>query len=113
MDTSAVLDGLVDLGQDDWIALWMIVEDVEAELNPGTDDETLELTITLVRGLLDRGFLAGDSPIESAVRFHAWPDQHADSITEHIRRQWREREGAPGWGDSPWFAMPAGAPRHG
>ena len=111
MDASEVLDGLVEFGKQDWLALWMIVEDVEAELEPDDDDETLELTVTLVTRLLHRGFLAGDSPVHSVMRFNAWPNQDPRAIGEYIRLEWKKRGGPPGWGDGPWFAVrlcPAG-----
>jgi hypothetical protein len=112
MDPAAVLDGLVELGSDDWVALWMIVDDVKDELDPDSDEQTLELTIMLVRRLLERGLLAGDAPVNSALRFNAWPNQQPSIVEEHIRRQWRERAGSPDWGDSPWFAMPIRTGRH-
>ena len=68
MDAAAVLEGLVSFAEADWIALWMIVDDVEAELSPDDDEETLEITLTLVEGLVQRGLVAGDSPIADGVR---------------------------------------------
>lgn len=112
MDISGVLDDLVSLGASDWIALWMIVEDVDAGLEPDSEEETLELTIALVRGLLQRGFLAGDSPAESAVRFNAWSNQEPRVIGDYIRRNWKKRGGPPGWGDAPWFAIRLSARGH-
>jgi hypothetical protein len=111
MDLAELLDELVNFGQHDWIALWMIVDDIESELNPDDHEEALELTLALVEGLLDRGLLAGDSPVKSTATFNAWSSQQPSFVTEHIRRQWRERSGPPDWGDSPWFAMPARARR--
>lgn len=113
MDAAAVLDGLVSLGEADWIALWMIVNDVEAELGPDDDEATLEITVTLVEGLLERGLLAGDSPVSGdGVHFTAWSNQDPSAIGRYIRREWTARGGPPGWGDGPWFATPAMAQRH-
>lgn len=112
MDASELLDELVEFGKQDWLALWMIVQDVEAELEPDDDEETVELTIALVSRLLGRGFLAGDSPLHSAVDFIAWPNQDARAIGEHIRREWKKRGGPPGWGDGPWFALRLSPPGH-
>jgi hypothetical protein len=112
MDTAAVLEGLVSFAEADWIALWMIVDDVEAELSPDDDEETLEITLTLVKGLVERGLLAGDSPVASGRHFTVWSNQDPSAIGRYIRRQWTERGGPPGWGDGPWFATPALARRH-
>ncbi|HVJ22906.1 MAG TPA: hypothetical protein VM756_03105 [Burkholderiales bacterium] len=105
MDAAKVLDGLVSLANADWIALWMIVDDVETQLCPDDDEETLEITVTLVEGLLARGLLAGDPPVTGdEVCFSAWPNQEPGAVGEYIRREWKRRGGPPGWGDAPWFA---------
>ena len=104
MDAAAVLEGLVSFAEADWVALWMIVDDVEAELSPDDDEETLEITLSLVEGLVQRGLVAGDSPVAGGVHFTAWPNQDPSAIQEYIRREWAERGGPPGWGDGPWFA---------
>jgi hypothetical protein len=113
MDTAAVLDGLVRLAKADWIALWMIVDDVEAQLSPADDEETLEAAVTVVEGLLARGLLAGDSPVMgNEVCFSAWPNQEPSAVGEYIRREWKRRGGPPDWGDAPWFAARPSAPSH-
>ena len=112
MDAAKILEGLVSFAEADWVALWMIVDDVEAELNPDDDEETLEITLNLVEGLVQRGLVAGDSPVAGGRRFAAWPNQDPRAIGEYIRREWVERGGPPGWGDGPWFVTPAMAQRH-
>ena len=112
MDAAAVLEGLVSFAEADWIALWMIVDDVEAELSPDDDEETLEITLTLVEGLVQRGLVAGDSPVADGVHFTAWSNQDPSAIGEYIRREWAERGGPPGWGDGPWLATPVMALRN-
>jgi hypothetical protein len=112
MDAATVVEGLVSFAEADWLALWMIVDDVEAELNPDDDEETLEITLTLVEGLVQRGLVAGDSPVAVGRHFAAWPNQDPSAIGEYIRREWAERGGPPGWGDGPWFATAAMAQRH-
>lgn len=112
MDVAEVLDELVSFGQCDWVALWMIVDDVESELDPDDDAATLELTLVLAEGLLRRGFLAGDAPIESAACFNAWPNQEPTAVREYIRCEWSRRGGPPGWGEGPWFAALRCAPGH-
>jgi hypothetical protein len=82
MHAAELLDELVNFGQCEWIPLWMIVDDIESELNPDDHEATLELTVALAEGLLKRGFLAGDAPVRSAVRFNAWADQQPGAHTE-------------------------------
>jgi hypothetical protein len=105
MDTETILDGLLQLGEDDWIALWMIAGDVEELLGIDDPNENLEITVGLVRALLKWGFRAGDSPVRnSAVHFRPWSNQDADFIVDFIRREWVRRGDLPTWGDCPWFA---------
>jgi hypothetical protein len=106
MNIDAVLEGLVQAGEDDWLALWMIAQDVEELLGIEDPDENLKVTITLVKELLKRGFRAGESPLVSTTHFVAWTDQRPDSVGSLIQKQWKQRGTLPNWGDSPWFAAP-------
>ena len=103
MSIDAVLEGLVQLGEDDWIALWMISQDVEELLGVEDPNENLEVTITVVKALLERGFRAGESPAVSTLHFVPWTDQDPEKVCDLIRRQWLHRGTLPAWGDSPWF----------
>lgn len=62
MDKQKLVDNLFACAQDDWLALWMIAADVEAELELDDPDQTREVTVEFVRELLKRGLIAGDSP---------------------------------------------------
>ena len=105
MDTKAVLQGLLSFAEDDWIGLWVIANDVEELLGISDPMENLEVTVGLVKDLLQCGLRAGDSPAaSSAVHFKAWPDQNPKVIVDCIRREWMQRRALPSWGDGPWFA---------
>jgi hypothetical protein len=106
MNIDAVLEGLVQFGEDDWIPLWVIAQDVEELLDIDDPNQNLEMTVALVKALLRRGFRAGESPLHSAVHFIEWPDQDPESVTYLIRREWKQRGTLPGWGDCPWFCAP-------
>jgi hypothetical protein len=106
MNIDAVLDGLVQFGEDDWLPLWVIAQDVEELLDIEDPKQNLEVTITLVRELLKRGFRAGEPPLISAVDFLVWPDQDPETVTSLIRREWMHRGTLPGWGTGPWFCAP-------
>jgi hypothetical protein len=106
MNIDAVLESLVGFAENDWIGLWLIVADVADELAVGDSQAQLEATVAVVRGLLRRGFLAGESPVRSSVHFVAWPDQDPDAVVDLIRRQWAGNADYPAWGDCPWFAAP-------
>jgi hypothetical protein len=106
MDINEALDGLVHFGQDDWIPLWVVVQDAEDLVGVEDEDQILETTIALARGLLQHGFRAGDGPIGSAVRFQAWTNQSPEFVADFIRQEWARRDDFPDWGDGPWFALP-------
>lgn len=109
MNTHAVLNGLLDFGEDDWIPLWVIADDVEELLGIDDPDQNLEITVVLVKELLQRGFRAGYSPVRnSGVHFQAWSNQDPDVVVDFIRQEWAERDDLPSWGDCPWFAAPSG-----
>jgi len=102
MNRDAVLEGLLDFAEDNWLPLWVIVQDVQELLDIDEPQEVLETTAALAKELLKRGLLAGGSPVDSA-RFRAWPNQDPDFVADCIRREWRQRGGLPEWGDGPWF----------
>lgn len=106
MNIEEIVDGLASYGEDDWIALWIIVDDVAEGLGLEDSQAQLEATLVVVKELLRRGFLAGESPAHSGVHFMAWPDQSPDTVAGLIRRQWLGKPDYPDWGDGPWFAAP-------
>jgi len=105
MNIDAVVERLMSFAEDDWIGLWVICCDVEDELGAEEPERNLELTLIVVRELLKRGLIAGDSPVHSnAAHFNAWPVQDPELIADLIRQEWSRRGGFPEWGDGPWFA---------
>ena len=73
--------------KEDWVGLWEVVSSLE-ELS--LDEATLrERTLKVVRALLDRGLIAGDS-IYSVHPFRPWPDQRPEAIISgYARSGWR------------------------
>jgi hypothetical protein len=109
MDLDAILEEWLCF--EDWIGLWMLFDDVAQHLDADDPSEVLEPLLTLVRGLLEHGFLAGDSPAHNdGVHFRPWPNQDPEAVVGFICRQW-PRDDFPSWGDGPWFALPRGS-RH-
>jgi hypothetical protein len=105
MNIEAVLEQLAGWCEDDWIGLWLVVAHVAEDLSIEDPDEQLKVTLVLVRELLKRGVLAGDSPARSA-RFVPWPDQDPDAVAAFIQQEWLRNDEYPSWGDGPWFAAP-------
>jgi hypothetical protein len=105
MEIDAIIEGLASFAEDDWIGLWFISSDVEDQLGIDDPEKNLEWTLIIVRELLKRGLIAGDSPQESGARFNPWRSQDPDLIAQYIRREWARRGGPPAWGDAPWLAL--------
>jgi hypothetical protein len=107
MNIESVLEELAACGADDWIGLWLIVAHVAEDLEVEDAQKQLEVTLTLVKELLKRGFRAGDSPVQNGgVHFIPWTDQDPDQVAAFIEQQWRRNDEFPSWGDAPWFAAP-------
>lgn len=85
MNIDAVLEGLMQFAEDDWLPLWVIAQDVDELLGIENPNENLEVTVTLVKELMRRGLRAGESPHLSAVHFVAWPDQDPETVTALIQ----------------------------
>jgi hypothetical protein len=103
MDIEEVVKAFMEMAEDDWVGLGFISNDVAEVLGAEGSEQNLELTLAIVRELLKRGLLAGDSPAFTD-HFNPWPHQDADTICTFIRREWEKRGGPPDWGDRPWFA---------
>lgn len=103
MNIDAVVEGLMSFAEDDWVPLWVICCDVEDELGAEAPERNLELTLVVVRELLKRGLIAGDSLVHG-TQFKPWPIQDPEAVLEVIRHEWSRRGGYPEWGDGPWFA---------
>jgi hypothetical protein len=103
MSIEDVIEGLMSFAEDDWVPLWVICCDVEDELGAEDPETNLQLTLVVVRELLKRGLIAGDSFVHG-VHFNAWPVQDPEVIADFIRREWSSRGGFPEWDDGPWFA---------
>ena len=103
MDIEELVRGFMEMAEDDWVGLGFISNDVAEVLDADESARNLELTLLVVRELLKRGLLAGDSPA-TGIHFNAWRSQEPDLVCQFIRREWEQRGGPPDWGDAPWFA---------
>lgn len=107
MNIEAIAEELARFCEDDWIGICVIVADVADALEVEDLEAQLEATLVVVRDLLRRGFLAGESPVSGdGVHFLPWLDQDPDVVVELIRRQRIGNADYPAWGDGPWFAAP-------
>lgn len=106
VNIEAALEQIAGWAETDWIGLWGIVAYVAEELGIEDSERHLEVTVALVRGLLERGLCAGDSPVANVgPQFLPWRNQDPDSIAHLIRQEWKRNDEFPSWGDGPWFTV--------
>jgi hypothetical protein len=107
MDIKAAVEQIEGWAESDWIGLWEITQYVGDEIGEdGSEDLQLELVVSVVKGLLERGLCAGDSPLTNlGPRFLPWRNQDPDTITASIRQEWQRNKEFPSWGDGPWFTI--------
>jgi hypothetical protein len=102
--TMRVVEEIALEAKDDWVGLWQIIGQFERF---SLDEAMLrERTLDVVRALLDRGFIAGDS-IYYTHPFRPWPDQRPEAIIERIRSEWLALGRIPNIGDIVYFDLPA------
>ena len=107
MDIETAVQQIEAWAQSDWIGLWEIVAYVSEDLGDEVSEEDqLELIVSVVKGLLERGLCAGDSPVENVgPEFVPWRDQDPDTIAARIRQGWERNSEFPAWDDGPWFTV--------
>lgn len=106
VNIDAALEQIHGWAETDWIGLWEIVAYVQEESGTDDSERLLELTVALVKGLLQRGLRAGDSPIANiGPLFVPWRNQDPDSLAKLIQREWKRNDEFPSWGDGPWFTV--------
>ena len=106
MNIDAAIEQIAGWAEDDWIGLWEIVAYVAEESGVEDSEQQVELTVAVVKGLLERGLCAGESPVHNTgPRFVPWREQDPDAITAFIRREWQRNDEFPSWGDAPWFTI--------
>ena len=107
MNIDAALEQIAGWAETDWIGLWEITQYVGEEMGePDLEERQLELIVSIVKALLQRGLCAGDSPLTNVgPRFLPWRNQDPDAITAAIRREWQRNKEFPSWGDGPWFTV--------
>jgi hypothetical protein len=107
MDIGTAVQQIEAWAQSDWIGLWEIVDYVSEDLGDEVSEEVqLELVVSVVKGLLERGLCAGDSPLRNVgPGFVPWRNQDPETISTLIRREWHRNGEFPAWGDDPWFTV--------
>lgn len=102
MTLDKLKDQFLTQSEDDSFGLWEIVSVLKEELHCQKYDELRECTMGVVRFLIEKGVLAGDSPYVSG-EFRPWPDQNLGEMVSRIEMEWRMLGHDPNIPDIVWF----------
>ena len=104
-----VLEGLLAECRDDHVGLWELVNAAHFDLGSSDSDRTRQLTLALVRRLLNEpGILVGH-PAPDGRHFVAW-DLTPDEAFHRIEREWSALGRDPDIGEVAWFTSAEQAP---
>lgn len=90
--------------EEDCVGLWQIVKHVKEDLSIEGSADVREMTIAVVRKLLESGAQAGDSPYTKG-RFMPWREQGATEVIKRIEKEWDALGRDPNIPDIVWFSI--------
>jgi hypothetical protein len=104
MTPDDLLDSLTDECRADHVGLWEIVDAVRCDLGSTNPADTRELTLRLVRCLLqERGMQVGH-PAPDGRHFMPWGISPELAVTR-IEQEWSALGRDPGIGEVAWFTI--------
>jgi hypothetical protein len=102
MTAEDVLEHLAGECHVDHVGLWEVVDAVKFDLGSTDPSETQEMTLRLVRGLLqDRGMQVGH-PAPDGRHFIPW-DMAPEQALSRIEKEWAALGREPNIGEVAWF----------
>lgn len=85
MSIDEIVDEYMKESEVDYICLWMLAREARDELGATTTEQTISVTLELVRRLYDRGLRPGDY---WGGDFDYWPDMGCQAALDRIEREW-------------------------
>jgi len=102
MTAEDVLESLVEECHEDHVGLWEIVNAVRFDLGAVTPGDTRELTLRLVRSLLQERNMQVGHPAPDGRHFVAW-NLPPDQAVSRIEKEWSALGREPSIGEVAWF----------
>jgi len=102
VNTDAMLDDLLVSGPDDWVMACEVAWVARSKGGARSSDAIRELSVELIRELLDRGLMTIGDVTESG--FHAWELSTAEAL-DHVDAEWRMLSREPSLGDICWLQL--------
>jgi hypothetical protein len=98
-------DQIVEEAIEDYVGLWSIVKQIRRVVPELSDDGIREITIDLLRDLLDAGVLTVGFPTLDGGSFESWTISSRDAITR-IEQEWALLGRDPNIGEIVWVTTP-------
>jgi hypothetical protein len=95
-EIDAVIMELVEECHDDYVGLWVVMEEVRHLVG---QERLVERTLTVIRSLLEQGIIAGQFYDHD---FRQWQMPN-DQIVDKIKKDWAELGHEPTGGDVVWL----------
>src|SRR5215510_14272801 len=89
---------------DDHVGLWEVVRAVQDEMDVRDPSELREVTLDVVRDLLDQPCLEAGFPAPDGRRFNPWNISKED-VLKRVEHQWDALGRLPNIGDIVWFSQ--------
>ena len=99
-----IVEGFRREAQQDYVGLWQVTGTVMHNFKLSEASKIREMTLTIVRQLLDSGLCAVD--LAPGGRCTPWSDQEPESVVRRIEAEWNALGRDPDIGDIVWFNLP-------
>jgi hypothetical protein len=87
---------------EDHVGLWEIHKNVKRQFPGSTDGERRDLSLEVVRQILEDTAIKAGEPAKDGRSFNPW-DLSVDEILARIDAEWDSLDGGPTIGDIVWF----------
>lgn len=88
---------------DDYTGLWEVIRDVKGSYEHAALANVRQITLMVVKSLLERGLIRAGFPKRDGSGFEEW-DLSLDQTMLRIEQEWNELGREPTIGDIVWFA---------
>ena len=102
MNTDAMVDELVVTGADDWVMACDVAWVAKSMGNAQSSDAIRELSVILIRELLERGLMTIGDVTESG--FRAWNVTWQEAV-DRVQKEWQMLPREPSLGDVCWLEL--------
>ena len=92
----------LDECREDHVGLWSVLWDARRLFPDASQEDLMEITLSMLRDLLVRGDIVAGFPEAGGRAFKKWDDS-PDAIIARIKKEWEELGRDPNIGEIVWF----------